>query len=1232
MLKKALSMFLCIVICISCFSITGVEAAAYDVKSIFAITSSPVKENTLRYTVNITAEQKDIAGTVIYIQYDSTVLEPVFCEPAVTSNATSGTTQNFEGTFIHGVTEENENMYSVAYMNTVAVSTGKTAKAFFSIIFEVIDLTKPKTDVTFYCKEYYSTSETDKNISVEDGLQVISEYKNISTLEAPVLTSIKPATDGFTIAWEPVVGAIGYAIYRSSPSTSRENVGETVGADSTVFTDTGLKSGVNYTYTVTAVNNYGESAYDSVGISAMYIAKPQISSVVNVVGGVEIRWTATDGADRYDILRRVVGEAQWTKLSSRPASLDTVYKDINVTDGVEYEYDVNSATDTFESVSAQIGQNIIYIKAPAIISVTNNLDGVEIKWNAHPKATSYIVYRRAIGVDEGLVEYFATNKTEFTDTNVEAGKAYTYSVKACTVTGDSAYNKTGYTITCVPSASVTSIDVGKDSLTPHWDEVPGADGYVVYRKYASEEGWVKVATVAKTVFSFKDTMVVSGTRYQYAVCPLVANSEGAKVPSNSVYFIKAPGNVVAENIDNGINLTWDKVGGADTYNVFRKEADGNFIQIATTQVNSFLDLNVEFNVEYTYSVVAISHSGSSEISDSNKLMRLSAIGKATPVLNEEGGIKITWDASPIAESYALFKFNGTQWLFTAKVEGTEYIDTELKSNEMYSYAVAQMIGDSIGILNTRDAIYIRYIAPVGSIGVTNYGTYARLTWSAVDGATQYYIYKSSAVDGEYSLIGTVSSAKLLQFDDKNVINGKECFYAIRCYNGESMSSLSEPKSNMFMRIPQISSVSNIYGGQQVSWSAVEGAERYVVYCKSPSSNGYKIIATVGADELTFINKKAENGVSNTYAIRAVNGDAVSYFKGKSAVYLTAPTVTLSNAGSGMTIKWNKIDSATSYKVYRRTAGKGWTLITTVGTTSYIDKTAKSGVYYAYTVRSCNTKATSGFYKGWTMYRLEAPVLKSASNGYGNVTFKWNKVSGASGYAVYRKADREKTWTLVGKTTGTVFYDKEVDSRSVYRYTVRALKGTSLSSFYSSGKATTYIEAPKLTVQNSTSGIYLSWNRISGAGSYYIYRKAGNEKSWKQIEIVTGNSYMDLNVTPGVVYTYTIRAYGSKVLSGFYSSGWKMMYIKTPELVSAKSTSSGVKFTWKKVSMATSYAVYRKADREKTWTLVGTVKGNGKVTFTDKNVEYGETYTYTVRAVNGSYKSWFKSGTTCVHKN
>ena len=366
-------------------------------------------------------------------------------------------------------------------------------------------------------------------------------------------------------------------------------------------------------------------------------------------------------------------------------------------------------------------------------------------------------------------------------------------------------------------------------------------------------------------------------------------------------------------------------------------------------------------------------------------------------------------------------------------------------------------------------------------------------------------------------------------------------------------------------------------------------------------------------------------------MRAVSEYGKSDVQGKEITYITAPTLTLSNTKTGISLKWDANEEADSYYIYRRTSpSKGWSRIATVTKNSHKDTKVTAGTTYYYTIKAVKGKITSSYKSdGWSYRFLKIPSHKSLSNGYGSVVFSWNKVAGATGYIVYRKVNGADTWTNLGKTKSTSYTDKDVVNKSNYQYTVRAYYGSSLSSF-TAGKVIKYLAAPKLKVSNTASSVKLEWEKVSGASSYYIYRKAGSAKSWTKVATVTRNYYNDTNIKSGVKYTYTIKAYGSKTTSGYYKTGWPIVYLKAPKISSISSKTNGVNIKWNKITGASGYIVYRN-DGVNGWENVGKTTANSKVTFVDKTAKKGVTYTYAIRAYRGNCRSAYYSNVKCKVK-
>lgn len=1242
MIKKSLSVLLCIIMIFSCFSVVVPEVYATNgAKALFSVKGEPVAGNKLVYTISLTKDRKNVGGMIINVAFDSSVLKPTSnCAPVEKTTASEGTVKNLEGTYAYAVSEKDPGIYSIAYVNTVAVTTTQ-ATSFFKMEFEVIDPTRPSTDIAFYCKEYFSTTEVSENIFADEEPQLITKYEDVSTLATPTLKAVVPHIEGLLFSWNGVEGALGYEIMRMAEGETWESIG-TIGASETSYIDSNLTSGKVYTYTVRAFNNYGISLYNSVGVACKFIEKPTITSLINAVGGVDITWNATDGADYYFVYRRAEGETQWQQIARRAYSLGTSFRDTAVVDGVTYQYDINSATDDFESAFSSVGESITYISAPGISKVSNVFNGIEIAWSAHPQATHYVIYRKVRGIDAELLEYTEVTGTRFVDRNVVAGKSYTYSVKACTNNGESAYSPTGFTITCVLPTDVSSLTLEKNGIRVTWNPITNVNGYSIYRRSLNDNSWVKVASAESDAVSYLDTTVASGGEYIYAVCPYISTSESIKIESAPIYFIKAPTGAVAENVIEGIKITWEPSNGAYKYEIMRVTENGEYIHLTDVTddgVSEYIDTDVQMAQNYTYAVKAVSYKGESLVGDSTvTIMRIGAMGIATPEI-ADGGIKVSWDAVDSAIGYALYRsVDGGDWLQikpdedALDIEDTFYIDENVESGKAYAYAVAVVINDSRGILNTDNAPVIKYIAPAKITGVINGSNYSKISWAAVEGAVSYDVYRADDIENaQETLIGTVDSQQL-SYIDNSVEAGKTYVYTIKVNDGEKTSVSSDGFKHTFLTIPQIKSIANAYGGITFTWGAVEGAEKYHVYRKIYGATYYTYITTVDADTLSFTDTGATNGKIMCYTVKAVNGQSASAYLAKCMTYVEAPVVSYSNSASGVFLKWNKNDSAVGYWVYRKAGNaKYWTRIAVVTTPYYTDTKVTSGTDYTYTVKAYTGKILSACnMDGWKIKHLSVPTLVAANNGYGAVTVSWQKVPGAAAYYVYRKANGASNWSYIGKTTGLYYRDTDVRHRNTYEYTVRAYYGTNISYYKTTGVTTKFIEAPTLTVANRTGNVQLSWNSVSGATSYYIYRKAGSATSWTKIATVTTTSYVDKNVVNGTTYRYTIRAYVQKTLSGYNSYGWATVYLATPKLVSAVSSTAGITFKWQSVKWATGYMIFRKTGNGN-WVHIGTVNGTNNVTYVDKTAQKGVTYTYTARAYYSSYRSWYDPGIKCTDK-
>ena len=157
--------------------------------------------------------------------------------------------------------------------------------------------------------------------------------------------------------------------------------------------------------------------------------------------------------------------------------------------------------------------------------------------------------------------------------------------------------------------------------------------------------------------------------------------------------------------------------------------------------------------------------------------------------------------------------------------------------------------------------------------------------------------------------------------------------------------------------------------------------------------------------------------------------------------------------------------------------------------------------------------------------------------------------------------------------------------------------------------------PKLISANQTEkGVEINWSYSSDADGYYIYRK-NKSGDYEKIATVEGKenlTYTDTKAYSSYKNTYTVKAYNANGVSRYFTKGISEYYIATPKLSSAKNSSDGIKVSWKKVSGATNYNVYRKEKGSSVWEHIAIVK-KSKLYYVDKNVINLEDYQYTVRA-------------------
>ena len=247
----------------------------------------------------------------------------------------------------------------------------------------------------------------------------------------------------------------------------------------------------------------------------------------------------------------------------------------------------------------------------------------------------------------------------------------------------------------------------------------------------------------------------------------------------------------------------------------------------------------------------------------------------------------------------------------------------------------------------------------------------------------------------------------------------------------------------------------------------------------------------------------------------------------------------------------------------------------------------------------------------------------------SIKLTWSKVSGASGYRVYQYKD--KKWVAVkSSTTSNTYTVKSLIPATSYKFSVKTYKKSGGKTYWSDSKritvktaAVSNTKSVKATALDNCK-VKLSWDKVSSAGGYVVYRYADGE--WKKLKSTTATSYTVSGLNAKTTYKFLVKTYLKASGKYYYSSG-KSVSVKTGALSVGKvmemdvvPTSDTVKLSWVSDGNITGYRVYMFDESVQKYNTLATIK---TTEYTVKDLEGSMEYNFVVRpyAKSGSTTVW-----------
>jgi len=676
-----------------------------------------------------------------------------------------------------------------------------------------------------------------------------------------------------------------------------------------------------------------------------------------------------------------------------------------------------------------------------------------------------------------------------------------------------------------PSGLVAVADSGAISLT--WNSVSDATEYVVKRSLSFEGPYINLATVGKA--RYVDSGLVNGTTYYYAVSAIngLGESPNSSVVSSTPVApaVGTPTQILATPGDSQVSLAWSAVDGASGYYIKRSTVNGGPYSLLNSTVGtSYIDTAVDNGIVYYYVVSAFNVNGEGPYSPQASAMPqipTPAAPSGLAAVATNNLVTLTWSPSATATNYFVKRstVNGSGYVVVGSVAGTTYVDTTVTNGIRYYYVVSASNQGGEGLSSTQVSAMLQVPAPAAPTGLVATATNAlvTLTWNAVDGATNYFVKRSTTDGSGYTLLASTTKTT---YSDTALTNGIRYYYVVSAANqtgeGTNSSQVSALPQVSIPAAPTGLTATATNALVTLTWNAVDGATNFFVKRSITDGSGYTVLGAT--TKTTYSDTAVTNGIRYYYVVSASNqaGEGVNSSQVSALPQVPIPaaptglTATATNAL--VTLTWNAVDGATNYFVKRSTTdGSGYTLLASTTKTTYSDTAVTNGIRYYYVVSASN-QAGEGVNSTQVLATPQvsvptAPTGVIAVGGNSLVNLTWNAVSGATNYFVKRSTINGTGYVVIGSTSKSSYTDITVTNGVSYYYVVSASNERG-----ESGNSTQALATPqgpasiKLSVSISAGNLVLSWP-ISANG-FGVYTTTDLAKpNWQAVtnEIKTVNS-------------------------------------------------------------------------------------------------------------------------------
>ena len=623
-------------------------------------------------------------------------------------------------------------------------------------------------------------------------------------------------------------------------------------------------------------------------------------------------------------------------------------------------------------------------------------------------------------------------------------------------------------------------------------------------------------------------------------------------------------------------IYWSAVDGANRYYVYRSTTkDGTYSFLDSTANLNYTDSKANAGTTYYYKVKALAADGTdSSLSAAVAITCRCARPVVTPdYLTSTGKPYIKWAAVAGASQYEVYRSgssNGT-YEYVGTTTATDYTDNKANAGYTYYYkvkAISEVKSAANSSLSAAVAITCRCARPVVKTDYWASTGKPYIKWDAVDGAGKYYIYRSGTRNGTYTLLGTTTATN---YTDSKANAGYTYYYKVQAISSAlTMAKVYLSPSNQTDNCYAYGNTNEAVQCGKIADSCRIALERSGVTVQvghMPSmQDKCKESNAFGADLHVPIHTNAFNGTVTGTRMFCLNSSGEGMKACEAIFAWLAPITpgTSENIQVDASLYEVRVPSApTAYvecEFHDNATTAKWIVEHTVDIGEAIARGICDyfGVTYKEKEQPESAASTDKLYRVQEGAFANRPIAEEKNTANSSLSaavaatchcarpvvkpdylistgkpyIKWTAVSGASKYYVYRSGSSNGTYKYVGTTTATNYTDNKANAGYTYYYKVKAVSKVSsgANSYYSVViGATCHCARPSVKITTSNGSPRLTWNAVTGASQYEVYRATSKNGSYTKMFTTSNLSYTNTSAKAGTTYYYKVKAV-SKVKS------------------------------------------------------------------------------------------------------